>query len=208
MRSALAWAVIAGLSLGAGGWAVAVDVAAASPAAAVTTPAESAADTAGLVDAALARRRQATPADRQAAQRLLREGDQAYRQRAYGAAYKAYSSAYPNHPSAYAYLMSGDARWRAMLQAKARAEPDAQGCRLDNAHFAHDLSQDLAQHHRVGLALARRPGDRRVGATLQRRAEAGATCLDQVAHQHRHRPATDCVDLAAVRRCLGAPLLH
>ncbi len=165
-------------------------------------------DTARIVDTARSRRRKSSAEDRQAAQRLIREGDRAYRQGAYGAAYTAYSNAYPNHPIAYAYVLSGDSRWRAILQVNARTNTEPHGCRLDNAHFAHDLSQDLAQHYRVGLALARQLADRSVASSLQRRAEASATCLQAVADDQERRPPAECVNLDSVRDCLGAPLLH
>ena len=112
-------------------------------------------DTTRLIDRIEKSRSGQTPADLSAARRLNADGDRAYKQRNYRAAFTAYSNSYPNSPNAYAYIMAGDAYWRGVVQyhereARKPADGDA-GCRVDNSHFAHDLATDVAQHHAVGF---------------------------------------------------------
>jgi hypothetical protein len=169
-------------------------------------------DTARILDGIEKSRGERTPADLQAARRLNAQGDRAYRKQDYRAAFRAYANAYPNHPDAHAYILAGDARWRQVVQhhqAQPRMPPqEPPACRLDNQHFARDLSMDLAQHHQVGLALAERDQDRRFAqSALYRRARESATCLQALAQRYKAEPPSACVDVGELSRCLGAPLL-
>ncbi|HEX6705104.1 MAG TPA: hypothetical protein VF169_10120 [Albitalea sp.] len=161
-------------------------------------------DTARILEAIDKSRSERTPADRQAARRLNAQGDRAYRKRDYRAAFTAYANSYPNQPGAYAYIMAGDAHWRAVVQAQ-HATP---ACALDNSHFAKDLSTDLAQHHEVGLALAARENDRSfMRSAVYRRARESSVCLQALAQHYQAESPQACVDVARLRRCLGAPLI-
>jgi hypothetical protein len=172
-------------------------------------PATRAADAAASGSAVATSPEASTPADRKAARTLNLQGDRAYRQGHYRAAFTAYSNSYPNHPTVHAYLMSGDSHWRDVLQYQAAQPRQPGACGLDNERFATDLASDLARHHDAGLELADRDPDPRVRrSTLVRRARASATCLHELATHYAAEPPTACVDLARLRRCLGAPLLR
>ena len=167
-------------------------------------------DTARILDAIDKGRKERTPADRAAARRLNAEGDRAYRKRDYRAAFTAYANSYPNHPNAYAYIMAGDAHWRAVVQAHP-ATPASQppACSLDNTRFAKDLASDLAQHHEVGLALAARENDRRfMQSSVYRRARESDACLQGLAQRYQAESPQACVDVARLRTCLGTPLIR
>jgi hypothetical protein len=169
-------------------------------------------DTKRILDGIAARQPKVTAADRAAAHKLNAEGDHAYRQRQYGAAFTAYMNSYPNTPNAYAYIMAGDAHWRDVLKHAQQSPPPphgTSGCPLDNAYFAHDLSSDLSQNQQVGLALA----DRHLpGASLSpgilHRAQEETACLQSMAQQYTFAPASSCVDLHRLEHCLGAPLIR
>ena len=166
-------------------------------------------DTARLLDRIEETRRALTPADLQAARRLNADGDRAYRRKDYRAAFTAYANSYPNAPTAYAYIMAGDAHWRAVVQqARKAAAPAGQSCRLDNSHFAHDLASDLAQQEALGLTLAARDNDRRfLASKLYHRARESAACLHALVQRYEAEPAASCVDMQRLERCLGAPLI-
>lgn len=67
---------------------------------------------------------------------------------------------------------------------------------------------DVAQHQAVGLALAARDNDRRLlKSTLYRRARESTACLQDMAQHYQSEAPAACVDLARLRRCLGAPLI-
>jgi hypothetical protein len=183
----------------------------APPVARASGPAVSA-DTARILDAIEAGRSQRTPADRQAARRLNAEGDRAYRKGDYRAAFTAYANSYPNRPNAYAYIMAGDAHWRAVVQHQASPADAAASapatCSLDNSRFARDLATDLAQHHEVGLALAAREKDRRfMRSSVYRRARESSACLQGLVRDYQRESPQACVDVDRLRRCLGTPLV-
>ncbi len=168
-------------------------------------------DTARLLDRIEETRLALTPADLQAAHRLNADGDRAYRRKDYRAAFTAYANSYPNAPNAYAYIMAGEAHWRAVVQQARESSAPAPGpsCRLDNSHFAHDLATDLAQHWAVGLALAARDNARPfLASRLYRRARESTACLHALAQRYEAEPPTSCVDLQRLERCLGAPLIE
>jgi hypothetical protein len=169
-------------------------------------------DTARLIDTIEKNRSAQTPADLQAARRLSAEGDRAYKRQRYQAAFTAYANSYPNAPTAYAYIMAGDSHWRDVVQYQAQKShlpaQDGPRCRLDNSHFAHDLSVDLAQHQSVGLALAARDNDRRfLDSALYRRAHDEVVCLQAMAQHYAAEQPTSCIDLKRLRACLGAPFI-
>lgn len=167
-------------------------------------------DTERILDSISARQPALTAADRAAARRLIAVGDRAYRRRQYGAAFTAYMNSYPNAPSAYAYIMAGDAHGREVLRhARQRPITGTTACQLDNANFAHDLSLDLSQNQQVGLALVERhfPGSAPDPLFLQRVREEAA-CLQSMARQYSTAPASACIDLQQLERCLGAPLIR
>ncbi|HIV70717.1 MAG TPA: hypothetical protein H9903_07295 [Candidatus Aquabacterium excrementipullorum] len=161
-----------------------------------------------VLSAARARQADTSLADREAARRLERAGDSAYRRAAYAKAFTAYANAYPNAPTAYAYVMAGDAHWRAVLQAPVKVPaPTGAGpqvaCALDNRHFPRDLALDLAQHQQVGLALAEAP----LRATWwYLRARRSTRCLQGLAQDAARQPPESCADLVRLRACLGPPL--
>ncbi len=165
-----------------------------------------------FIDQAAPRR---TDADRQAADRLNREGDLAYMKGDYRAALSAYSNSYPNFPTARAYILAGDAHWRAALQlARSRATvpssaaSSAVACSMSNEHFPRDLLMDVQQHHDVGLALsARANGGRLPDDTFVQQARRSADCLRDLASRYEPQPASACVSLQALDACLGSPLL-
>jgi len=153
-----------------------------------------------------------TPADARAARRLNIKGDSAYRKGDYAAAFTAFANSYPNDPNAYAYIMAGDANWRASVQYHQRAAGksgrDPHACVMDNSHFAADLADDLARHYAVGLALAKREKDKSfLRSNVYRRARESASCLDALAREYQAMPPSACVDLTKLRQCLGPPLL-
>jgi tetratricopeptide (TPR) repeat protein len=151
------------------------------------------------------------PDNWQAARALNAKGDKAYRRGRYSIAFTAYENAYPNAPDAYAYIMPGDSRWRDVVQYWTRdagAARDGARCLLDNTHFAHDLTLDVAEHQAVGIALAERNHDARLlKSPLYRRARDQAACLQEMARRYESEPPTACVDLEQLSRCLGAPLI-
>lgn len=167
-------------------------------------------DTARILEAIDQNAAARTAHDRQAARELNLQGDRAYRQRHYRAAFTAYSASYPNYPTPHAYILAGDAHWREVVHhLQMQASEPTQACPLDNSHFAHDLAVDVAQHHEVGLALAEREHHARASEPpLYRRARTSAACLQGLAKQYESQPASTCVDLAALRQCLGAPLIR
>lgn len=146
--------------------------------------------------------RDSSTENREAARRLMRAGDHAYRTGEYAMAATAYAHAYPNAPLAEAYVMAGDAHWRAVLQAQAGTGQPA-ACPLSNRYFRRDLALDLAQHQQVGLALA---GPALRATWWYLRAHRSTDCLQQVADRAAQRAPEACADLAGVRACLGAPL--
>jgi hypothetical protein len=161
------------------------------------------------IDQAAPRR---TEADRQAAARLNRDADAAYLKGDYRAALSAYSNSYPNYPTAHAYILAGDAHWRAALQlARSRATPASasspMACALSNEHFPRDLLMGVQQHHDVGLALsARANGGRLPDDAFVQRARQSADCLRGLASRYESQPPTACVSLEALDACLGSPL--
>jgi hypothetical protein len=157
-----------------------------------------------------------TAADRRAAEELNQEGDRAYHKFDYRTAFTAYSNSYPNFATAHAYILAGDSHWRDVLQfaqSNASRPVEAAGgpptCAIGNQHFSHDLLMDVQQHYDVGLALAARANRGRlpIGQFLQRARES-ANCLRGLAGRYEAQPPTACVDLAALRKCLGAPFLR
>jgi hypothetical protein len=159
---------------------------------------------------------QHTAADRHAAEELNQEGDRAYRKGDYRTAFTAYSNSYPNFATAHAYILAGDSHWRDALsfaQSKTSQPTAATGgppaCAIENRHFSHDLLSDIQQHHDVGLVLAARAerGHRPPSQFLQR-ARDSTSCLRALAGHYEAQPATACVSLAALQKCLGAPLLQ
>jgi len=169
-------------------------------------------DTTRILDRIESSRAKLTPADVQAAHKLNLEGDKAYRQGKFKAAFTAYSNSYPNAPNAYAYIMAGDSHWRAVAQEQT-SKPGTSAaksgtCQLDNQHFTHDLSMDVAQNQAVGLALATRDNDRKqISSKFFRRARESTACLNEMAEHYQVEPKSACVDLDRLRRCLGAPLI-
>lgn len=157
-----------------------------------------------------------TGAGRRAAESLNREGERAYRKGDYDAARTAFSNSYPNFPTAFAYIMTGDSHWRAVLQfAKGRYAPGGgdpvttQGCAISNEYFPHDLLMDIDQHHEVGLALAAKShGETVLSEPFLQRARSTATCFRELARRYQSQPRTACVDLDALKECLGEPLPH
>lgn len=137
--------------------------------------------------------------DRAAARQLMRAGDRAYRAGEYARAATAYANAYPNAPMAEAYVMAGDAHWRAVLQ----AHTGAGACPLDNRYFRRDLALGLAQHQQVGLTLA---GPALRATWWYLRARRGTDCLQQVAERAARQAPEACADLEGVRACLGPQL--
>ncbi|MFZ5528604.1 MAG: hypothetical protein ACOZE7_18275 [Pseudomonadota bacterium] len=146
--------------------------------------------------------KEASTEDRKAARRLLRAGDRAYQAGEYARASTAYANAYPNAPLAEAYVMAGDAHWRAVLQARS-GMGQAAACPLGNRYFRRDLALDLAQHQQVGLALA---GPALRATWWYLRARRSTDCLQQVADRAAQQPPEACADLAGVRACLGPSL--
>lgn len=196
-RRLLCWIWVVGLSLASVGWA---------------SDPPALPQTVRILDRIEQSRNKRTPADMEAARSLNAQGDRAYRKRNYSAAFSAYSNSYPNHPNAYAYIMTGDAYWRRVVQSlEAEAHSSVSGqpaCSEDNNNFAGALALDVAQHHEVGLALAVRENDRRLmQSTLYRRARESATCLQSMARQYEAKPRSACVDVAQLRSCLGIPLI-
>ena len=160
---------------------------------------------------------QATPkrtkADRQAADRLRQEGDAAYLKGNYRAALSAYSNSYPNYPTAHAYILAGDAHWRAALhlarsRTTAASASSSTACAMSNEHFPRDLLMGVQQHHDVGLALSARANSGRLpDDALVQRARQSADCLRGMASRYETQPPTACVSLDALDACLGSPLL-
>lgn len=136
----------------------------------------------------------------------------AYLKGNYRAALSAYSNSYPNYPTAHAYILAGDAHWRAALQlARSRATPASasspMACAPSNEHFPRDLLMDVQQHHDVGLALAARAnGGRLPGDGLVQRARQSADCLRGMASRYESQPPSACVSPDALDACLGSPL--
>ncbi|WP_343640345.1 hypothetical protein [Roseateles sp.] len=150
-----------------------------------------------------------TDEDRRAAAALNQDGDRAYREGRFDKALKAYMNSYPNHPNAHAYLMAGDAYWRAVLAANQPpvAETPKDACPLSNTHFASDAQRSLEQHYRPGLALADKDDARNKGvAALYERSRAAAACLTGIQAKYAELPKTSCVDLREVASCIGDPL--
>jgi len=168
-------------------------------------------DTARILEAIDKSQGSRTSEDASAALSLNADGDRAYKQHKYSAAFTAYANSYPNSPNAYAYIMAGDAHWRAIVAYHDRIHPqrtETQACSLDNSHFTHDLALDLAQHYEVGLALAQRESDPNPAhAGVYARARESAVCLKAMVRQYDAKPAAACVDLAMLRSCLGVPLI-
>jgi hypothetical protein len=189
-------------------WTLAACLAVTSAACATDPPTAPA--VAQALDAIEAGRERLTSAYRKAAQRMGAAGDLAYRKHEYRAAFHAYANAYPNYPNAYAYIMAGDAHWRAVLEHQQRqAARTPSACALDNSRFSRDLDADLTRHHELGLALAERDNDRRLlKSTIYRRAQESATCLRALARRYEAQPPSACVDLDQLRDCLGSPLMH
>lgn len=151
-----------------------------------------------------------TAQDQRAARMLNALGDRAYRAGQFNEALKAYMASYPNFPNPYAYLMSGDAYWRAVLAShQGRSGDEAGRCRVANEHFPSDLRRSLEEHFQRGLALHPAPGRAsEPNAELRRRAGTTAACLGELARQYDGQPATTCVALDRLSACLGAPLLR
>jgi len=168
-------------------------------------------DTARILEAIEQSRARRTPADMKAARGLNADGDRAYKKRNYKAAFRAYANSYPNYPNAHAYILTGDAHWRAVVhyhESEARRlARDRLAC-VDNNDFASHLALDVAQHHEVGLALAIRESDQRfMQSTLYRRARESASCLRSMAQHYETLAPSACVDMERLRDCLGAPLI-
>lgn len=150
-----------------------------------------------------------TDEDRKAAAALNNEGDRAYQEGRFDKAMKAYMNSYPNHANAHAYLMAGDAYWRAGLAAnKAPASAKGNGaCPLTNAYFAQGAARSLDQHYRPGLALVdKEPADAKGAMQLRDRSRAAASCLAAVQAKYAALPKSACVDLREVASCVGEPL--
>lgn len=164
-----------------------------------------------FIDQAAPRR---TDADRQAADRLNQEGDQAYMKGDYRAALSAYANSYPNYPTAHAYILAGDAHWRAVLKlarsratAPSSAASSAVACSMSNEHFPRDLLMDVQQHHDIGLALsARANGGQLPDDAFVQQAGRSADCLRSLASRYETQSASACVSLEALEACLGSPL--
>jgi hypothetical protein len=165
-------------------------------------------DTSRILEAIEKSRPTRTAADVRAAQQLNLDGDRDYKNHRYNAAFMAYANSYPNNPNSYAYIMAGDSHWRAIVRYHERQTTSKGNCTLDNSHFVHDLAGDLAQHYEVGFALAQRDNDRTFSqSNLYARAHESSVCLKEMAQQYLDKPASDCVDVAQLRGCLGAPLV-
>jgi NADPH:quinone reductase-like Zn-dependent oxidoreductase len=165
-------------------------------------------DTTRLLAQAITTRAGASAQDRQAARALIREGDHAYRRHRYAQARRAYENAYANRPDAYAYVMTGDAHWREVLQASA-PPGSVVTCRLESRQWAHDLDTDVAQHHELGLALAQRDGSKRlIESHWYRQADQTASCLRRLAASEQAQAPGHCADLKALQTCLGSPLIR
>lgn len=196
-RAVNACMLAVGLSMGSGPSASDVD----------TSP-----DTTRILDLIEKSRGKETPAGIKTARDLNADGDRAYKKGNYRQAYTDYYNSYPNFPNAHAYIMTGDVHWRqVVLHAESEARKpakDRRACSLDNEDFVRRLTMDLAQHHEVGLALAKIENDERfLRSTLYRRARESATCLGAVAKFYDAQPKTACIDIAKLRSCLGAPLI-
>ncbi len=150
-----------------------------------------------------------TDEDRKAAAALNEEGDRAYREGRFDKALKAYMNSYPNYPNPHAYLMAGDAYWRAVLAAN-QASVSAgskEACPLSNAYFSQDAGRSLDQYYRPGLALVdKEPAEAKNRFKFHERSRSAAKCLADVQSKYAALPKTSCVDLREVASCLGAPL--
>jgi len=170
-------------------------------------------EVARAVERIKASRSHRTAEDRKAANELRATGDQAYKRGDYLAAYRAYFNAYPNYPTAYAYLMAGDSQWRLVVDAYEHREnrPPEEAlpeCLQATPAFIDDMKLKLMQNQGVGLALAEREGDRKFRAsTLVSRSRQSSACLQSLVKDLEVRPANSCVDLSALRACLGRPLI-
>ena len=154
--------------------------------------------------------RHRTRADRVAARERIAQADADYRAGRYDAAHRAYDDAAANNPSAYAFIMTGDAHWRAAV-AFAQQPPaagNASTCPIARLHFIDDLRLDLNQQSLVGLRLAetaRLPP--LPGSAMRTRAKSSAACLARLADEYEPQPPQACIDAAKILRCLGAPLI-
>jgi|tagenome__1003787_1003787.scaffolds.fasta_scaffold20789256_1 hypothetical protein len=165
-------------------------------------------DTQRVLDAIATNRPTLTAANWDAARRMNTDGDREYRAHNYRNAWMAYANSYPNAPTAHAYIMTGDTHWRMTTDLAGPLAGSTDPCPLRNAHFAHDLALDLAQHYAVGFALAAQENDRAVlESAMYSRARASADCLERLAKEYESKAASDCVDLSRLRSCLGQPLL-
>jgi hypothetical protein len=153
--------------------------------------------------------RHRTRADRAAARALIAQGNAAYRAGRFDEAHRDYDNAAANAPSAYAYIMTGDAHWRAAL-ASARqpgAAGEASTCRLQRLHFVDDLRLDLNQQYLIGLrlaqttALAPRPGPALRARARTPQPSTPARCTRTTAATI---PATARCAACASRRFVGA----
>ncbi|WP_377156296.1 hypothetical protein ACFJIX_29030 [Roseateles sp. UC29_93] len=147
--------------------------------------------------------------DRKAAAALNREGDRAYQEGRFDKALKAYMNSYPNHATSHAYLMAGDAYWRAVLAANQTlaSSKGKDACPLTNAYFAQDAGRSLDQYYRPGLALIdKETADAQGLNQLRERSRTAASCLAAVQAKYAALPKTACVDLRDVASCVGEPL--
>ena len=154
--------------------------------------------------------RHRTRADRAAARALIAQGNAAYRAGRFDEAHSDYDNAAANAPSAYAYIMTGDAHWRAALASAQQpgATGEASTCRLQRLHFVDDLRLDLNQQYLIGLRLAQTTSlAPRPGPALRARAKASAACFTRLAQDYAPLPPQTCVDPARIARCLGMPLV-
>lgn len=156
------------------------------------------------------RRDNKTIEDKNAAKRLNRKGDKAYKQKKYYyEAFRWYDNSSPNFPNSYAYILSGDSHWRGVVQYLLKTTPDEHHCRLVNKHFPHDLDQDISQTYEVGIALAVNNKEKKLmESDLYKRAAESAICLRKLVDFYKTQTPETCVDVNKIQNCLGKPLIE
>ena len=149
-----------------------------------------------------------TSEGKDAAKRLNKMGDKAYKQKKYYEAHRYYDNSYPNFPNAYAYIMSGDSLWRSVVQYTVHTTPDKHHCRHSNKDFPDDLELDISQSYEVGIALAVKDDDKTlIKSTLYKQAVESDRCLRKLYDFYKTQAADACVDLNKIQHCLGKPLI-
>lgn len=161
-----------------------------------------------VLDGIPAMRAQGDVEGRRYADALNRQGDAAYRKGRFDVAASKYMHSYPNYPNARAYLLAGDAHWRAVVRYQLR-HSSTDACGWNNRDFARHMEMDLDQHALVGQILAERENDARVMRTgLHARSVRATACLRGMAREYQALPPQTCVDVRRVRSCLGPPLIR